>query len=597
MDVMADNLDQIQNLSISGKKWILRDYSKEQVENYRQRLGVSEVLAAILCSKNIAIDEVESFLQPTIKDLLLDPFHIKDMKRGVDRIVNAIIKKEKIAIFGDYDVDGATSTSIFVRYLKNLGVEVEFYIPDRIKEGYGPNINALRELSSRGNQLIIIVDCGTSAHETLEKITEEGVDVIVVDHHQGQEVLPKIYALINPNRFDEETPYKYLAAVGVSFVVLVGVNSALRKLNYFSDNNVIEPNLLQLLDLVALGTVCDVVPLVGLNRAIVTQGLKILSSWKKPGLSVLAELLKIQGQNLSTYHLGYMIGPRINAGGRVGCADLGSRLLCTDDENQARSIASSLEEFNTERKDIEYLAFQEAVLQYEAKKKNNNAIIVYSNSWHEGIIGIVAGRLKEKYGLPAIVITFDGERGKGSCRSVKGFNIGEIIVEAMNAGLVMQGGGHAMAAGLTMQIAMINDFEKFIQEKFIESSTCISDLNVSYYETRLKLSEVNIYRAKEIEKIAPFGAGNFEPRFLLKNVIIKKVQVFGEIHMRVLLADSENNIENVISAVAFRVVGHPIFDYLTNYSIDKVSVIGFLRINSWRGQEKADFIIEDILVD
>ena len=431
-----------------------------------QQHGISELLAGILAGRGVALDDVPRFLNPTLRDDLPDPFHLLDMDKAVARIMRALNEKQPIAVFGDYDVDGATSTALLHRYFAALGVSITPYIPDRMKEGYGPSVEGFAKLIDAGAQLIITVDCGTLAHAPIAYAASRGVDVMVLDHHLSSGALPDAVAVVNPNRVDETSPLTHLAAVGVTFLLLVALTKKLREAKFFGAGSLVlgsgtngpsqhpvpstqhrlEPNLLSLLDLVALGTVCDVMPLTGLNRTLVAQGLKVMAGRRNLGLSVLSDVARLD-ESPNVYHLGFLLGPRINAGGRVGASGLGVALLTSDDAFAAQHMAEILDTHNAERQAIEAMVSEQAFAAAEAQS-NLPVIMVAAAGWHQGVIGIVAGRLKEKFQRPAVVVSLENGMGKASARSVTGADFGAAVHAALAEALITHGGGHAMAAGL-----------------------------------------------------------------------------------------------------------------------------------------------------
>ncbi|PCH53290.1 MAG: single-stranded-DNA-specific exonuclease RecJ, partial [Cellvibrionales bacterium] len=448
-----------------------------------QQTDIPELLARVLAARGVTVETCEAHLNPTLKTFLPDPSSLIDMDKAAERIADAITSSEHVAVFGDYDVDGATSSALLKRYFEMAEVPLRIYIPDRIKEGYGPNAPAFLKLKDLGVSLIITVDCGTMAHKPLGIAKERGLDVVVVDHHQAEVLLPPAFAVVNPNRLDDTSGLGQLAAVGVVFLLLVALNRTLRARGWFEGDRA-EPKLLDLLDLTALGTVCDVVPLTGLNRALVTQGLKVLGARKNIGLAALGDVSKLEGTP-GTYHAGFLLGPRVNAGGRVGRADLGARLLTTHDASEADEIAAALDTYNRERQAIEAVVLEQALEQVEVSLARSGAnqapplIIASAKGWHPGVIGIVASRLKDKYERPTFVIAFDGKGvGKGSGRSIPGVDLGRAITAALEAGLLTNGGGHAMAAGLTLAENKLEAFHEFLNAR-------VADDVLSAGETRL----------------------------------------------------------------------------------------------------------------
>ena len=447
--------------SLTGRRWTARGLDERAALALAQRLALPEPVARVLAGRGIGLEEAEAFMAPTLRAQLPDPFHLRDMARAAARVAEAVMSGEAIAVFGDYDVDGATSAALLKRFFAAVGVPIRVYIPDRLKEGYGPNAPALLRLKAEGMRLVITVDCGTSALEPLAVAADAGLDVIVVDHHVAEPKLPPAYAVVNPNRLDETSPHRQLAAVGVAFLLVVAANRALREAGWYRQHS--EPDLMQWLDLVALGTVCDVVPLTGINRALVTQGLKVMARRANPGLKALADSARLD-ERPNAYHLGFLLGPRVNAGGRVGEADLGARLLTTSDPADAADLAQRLERYNQERQEIEARVLEEAIAAADARALGA-VVFVAGQGWHAGVIGIVASRLKERYNRPAFVVALEGEIGKGSGRSVGGIDLGSAVIAAKQAGLLLQGGGHAMAAGLTVAADRLDELRDFLETR------------------------------------------------------------------------------------------------------------------------------------
>ena len=437
--------------SILGKQWI--GPSSEQERNQEklfQETGFPIALCAVLSRLKIDTNSAPKYLEPTLKELMPEPSKLKDMTKAAERILHSVKTGEKIAIFADYDVDGACSAALLINWFRFFNVECTLYVPDRVQEGFGPNVKALQLLGSE-HSLIICVDCGTLSHEAIE--SEHQSEIIVLDHHQSEVKLPEAFSIINPNRLDDKSNLQYLCAAGVTFMFLISLNRSLRNDNWFEKNNMKEPNLINYLDLVSLGTVCDVVPLVGLNRAIVKQGLKVIRSKKNLGLKTLLDICKVEA-NPSIYHLGYLLGPRINAGGRVGKCSHGANLLLNKDPKDSFKIASELDQYNKERQILEK-DLVEKILNEINKYKNDPVLILCGTNWHEGVIGIVASRLKDKFNKPVIIISLDDGVGKASARSIVGFDIGSVIIAATQEKILLKGGGHKMAAGFSIEINKI----------------------------------------------------------------------------------------------------------------------------------------------
>ncbi|CAI28348.1 Single-stranded-DNA-specific exonuclease recJ [Ehrlichia ruminantium str. Gardel] len=575
------NLENSGYIGVTGALWKPYDVNLRDILTIKQKFYLSEIVARILSARKINIEEISNFLYPTLKSSLPNPFHMLDMDKAVYRICHAIHNRENIVIFGDYDVDGATSSALIKQYLSQIGVPTTIYIPDRICEGYGPNTQALLKLKEIGNSLCITVDCGTIAHEPISAAKSVNLDVIVIDHHIGINTLPDAVAVINPNRLDETSPYTYLAGVGVSFLMLVALHKTLKEQGFFKNNQ--EPNLINYLDLVALGTVCDVMPIIGLNRTFVKQGLKIMTTRQNLGLKTLSDVIGLE-EKPNIYQLGFNIGPHINAGGRVGNASLGARLLSTNNEEEALEISEKLQNFNLERKTLENQSFNEAVEQIEATIISSNIIIATGN-WHPGIIGIVAGRLKDKFFLPSIVISLENGIGKASARSIPDVDLGAAILEAKALGIIIEGGGHAMAAGFSIQENKIKILHEFLSQKFHNINT----RKVFKVDGIVTAEAINLKLWKELQFLEPFGIGNPEPRFILTNIRIKNPEVIGESHIRCLIYDNKT----FIKGICFRCIGTELGTTLLECTT--TTLLGKISINYWRGNENIQFIIEDAL--
>lgn len=595
-------------ISVSGRQWQLNEANERMVLALSQKYRLPEVAARVLASRGFDVENADDYLNPTLKSLLPDPFHFIDMEKAASRIADAVINNERIAIFGDYDVDGATSSALLKRFLRELGNSPIIYIPDRIDEGYGPNAEAMQELAAQGIKLCITVDCGTLSFEPIQAANDAGMEVIVIDHHLGAEQLPDAI-VVNPNRLDETSPYRYLAAVGMSFMLAVAVNSKIRgqgsgfRLQEENNNSKLNPGtwhlkpetLFSLLDLVALGTVCDVMPLIGLNRAFVAQGLKILRNRKNVGLAALADVAGIDSVP-GTYHLGFVLGPRINAGGRVGKSDLGARLLSTENYDEAFKIAQELNHLNQERKTIEQFVLDDAIAQVEKGDVNAPVIFAYGEGWHPGVIGIVASRLKERYNRPTAVIAIDNCVGKASARSVSGVDLGAAVISAAQAGLLVKGGGHAMAAGFTVEANKISELHRFLCERFAENPNIFSQRKLKI-DGFLTVSGLNVQLAKALTGLEPFGTGNYEPVFAVQDAFLAKAEIIGNDHIRCIIGDARSGGRgSTIKAMAFRSVDTDLGRFLLSGSGKNLSFAGKIRINNWQGYERAEFFLEDVAV-
>ena len=579
--------------SVTGRRWVFRQGDERAGLMLAQRLGLPEVVGRMLAARGIGVDEAPHFLNPTLRDALPDPNCLQDMERAVARLITAIQTSEPIAIFGDYDVDGATSSALLARFFAAIGAPVRIYIPDRIREGYGPNAPALLRLRAEGVKVVVTVDCGITAFEPLADAAQAGLDVIVVDHHVAEPQLPEAEAVINPNRLDDTSDLGMLAAVGVSFLLAVALNRGLRDAGWYAGGSHSEPDLLSLLDLVALGTVCDVVKLNGLNRAFVTQGLRVMAKRHNTGLAALADTARI-AEKPSEYHAGFILGPRVNAGGRVGEASLGARLLTTNDAGEAVELARQLDSFNAERQAIEAEVLEEALAFVAEEASDAPLVFIAGEGWHPGVIGIVASRLKEKYQRPALVIGLDGDTGKGSGRSVEGVDLGSAIIAARQAGLLINGGGHKMAAGLTVERARLSELQAFLAERIgavvaarEAGGQVVPTLNV---DASIRLGGATTALVAAVQQLAPFGAGNPEPRFVLPSVRVAKADVVGKGHVRCILTDGG---KGRLKAIAFRAAGEPLGDALLNTRGLALQLAGKIRADTWQGRDGVQLIIDD----
>jgi single-stranded-DNA-specific exonuclease len=582
--------------SVRGKKWRWSEPDARLTLAMQQRHKLSPLTASILISRGIGLDDVEKFLQPRLRDFLPDPLHLRDMDKAVARIILAIEQNEKIVLFGDYDVDGITSTSLMWRYLDAVGCGATRYLPDRLLEGYGPNSNAIDQLIDSGHTLLICLDCGITAFEPLAHAKERGLDVIVIDHHQGEAELPAALAVVNPNRLDEDSNCKHLAAVGVTFLTLVALNSALKNAAPLKEL----PPLMQWLDLVALGTVCDVMALRDINRAFVTQGLKILATRQQIGLCALMDQVKLD-QVPTAYHAGYILGPRLNAAGRIASSHLGAELLCTDDVLTAQRLALQLEDNNRQRQEMEKAQLSDAVGMVAAQLDKHDPVICIANpDYHAGLIGLLASRLKENFQRPAIVIALEKDNGradhaltgKASSRSMPGIDLGQLVLRARQEGLILQGGGHAMAAGFKLEankIDALHDFFKQAVRDQLKGEHLIETVTIDGIIT---CNAANIDLAQEIELLEPFGQGNPTPKMVIKNLRIQRCDILKDKHLRVYCIDDGGGR---LTGMAFNSVETPLGQALLKAAQDQANlhVMGSLRVNAWQGRLSAQFTFED----
>ena len=580
------------SISVTGKNWILKKYNQEEIIYLKENFSLDEITAKLIVLRNIKKEDINSFLNPSIKNFLPNPSILLDMDKSTLRILKAIKDNEKIGIFGDYDVDGATSTALLGRYFNELNVSYEIYIPDRKTEGYGPSIKGLKELIKKNVKIIFTVDCGTLSYDAIDYAKSKNLDVIVLDHHQSGIDLPKAYSVINPNRLDDKSNLKYLCAAGVSFIFLVSINRELRSIDWFKKNSINEPNLINYLDLVSLGTVCDVVPLIGLNRAIVKQGLKILKAKKNIGLKTLLDICKVE-TNPSIYHLGYILGPRINAGGRVGKCSHGANLLLNSNAKQVFKLATELDHYNKERQMLEKDLIAKILL--DSKKKLNDPVLILDGkNWHEGVIGIIASRLKDKFNKPVIIISINNKIGKASARSIIGFDIGSAIIAASQEKILIKGGGHKMAGGFSIDVSNIERFRDFIFRKFRNINEDISKQRPLMLDSKIAPSAINLEFYDKVNILSPFGSGNPEPKFMVENLKPVNSKVVGEKHIKSVLVAKEGTS---IKTIAFNATDNELGAYLLKKNNITFNIAGKLSLNEWRGQKNVEFIIDDISVN
>ncbi|KZX91046.1 single-stranded-DNA-specific exonuclease RecJ [Erythrobacter sp. HI0019] len=573
--------------SLTGRAWRWRGGNMELGGS--QTLG-DDIVRQLLLSRGVAAEDIERHRQPTLRNFLPDPSLFRDMDVAADRIAQAVLAGETITIYGDYDVDGATSSALLIRLLRDLGVEAGYYIPDRLLEGYGPSGEALVRLGQSGSSLIVTVDCGAMAHEALAMAHDAGIDVIVVDHHKCSAELPKTVALVNPNRLDEEddaAAHGHLAAVGVAFLLGIALVRTLRQRGFFAGRK--EPDLLALLDVVALGTVADVAALHGLNRAFVAQGLKVMARRDNIGMSALIDASRLK-RSPACSDLGFALGPRINAGGRVGESTLGVRLLTTRDPEEARTIAAQLSALNDERRAIE-AEVQEAAEQQIAAQHNRAVHLVAGEGWHPGVIGIVAGRIKEKTGKPAVVIALDGDTGKGSGRSISGVDLGAAIIRARGEGLLVAGGGHAMAAGLTVdadKVDRLADWLDHTLEGHVARASATRDmaLDIAVAPGGLTSELVN-----SLEEAGPYGVGWPGPRVAVGPVRLVKCDIVGTDHVRLIAAGDDGKS---FKGIAFRAAESDMGQALLHGSRGRrLWLAGRVKIDDWGNRPQAELHVED----
>ena len=581
--------------SATGRVW--RDRLDER-GNLRalsivQRHGLPELLARVIAGRGIEPDDVATYLAPTIRRLMPDPSALTAMDAAAARLADAIERRDTIAIFGDYDVDGATSTALLATFLRLAGIEPLIHIPDRIFEGYGPNVAAIQSLAERGAKLLVTVDCGTTSHEPLAQAAKLGLDTIVIDHHQADEQLPPAVAVINPNRLDDVSHLGHLAAVGVTFVTLVAVNRELRRRGFWHVLRP-EPDLLDLVHLVALGTVADVVPLRGLNRAFVAKGLIAMRRREHAGLTALMDVARLSGPP-EPWHLGFMLGPRINAGGRIGRADLGARLLMTEDPVEAAQLAAELDHLNRERQTIEQQTIAEAEAEAMAAlgiEEKGAVVVTAAAGWHPGVVGLVAARLKERFGRPAFAIALEpGETGTGSGRSIPGVDLGRAVRHAVAEGLLVKGGGHAMAAGVTLKKGALGAFRAYLEEKLAADVEAARRDDSLLIDGAVSAAGANLELHATIARASPFGAGNAEPIIALPGHTVAYAEPVGQAHIRARLRAGDGAFVN---AIAFRAAGQKLGDALLKSRGQALHVAGSLAVDRWQGEPRVQMRIIDV---
>jgi len=579
--------------SARGRRWVerLEPGRALTATSISQAHGLPELLGRVLAARGAETHTVSRYLDPSLRTLLPDPARLQDMEKAAERFASAIRGEEPIAVFGDYDVDGAASVALIGRFLRAHEQTVATYIPDRLTEGYGPTPDALTGLVKDGARLILTVDCGTTAEAAIAAANDAGAEVIVIDHHQADEALPPAFAVLNPNRQDDLSGQGHLAAAGVVFLFLVGVTRALRRGGYYRDRP--EPDLLGLLDLVALATVCDVVPLREVNRAFVAQGLKVLRLRHNQGLRALADEARID-EAPTSYTLGFILGPRINAGGRVGASNLGARLLATDDEIEARAIAAKLEALNAERRAIEERMLEEAFALAEASlaaAPDRALLFLGAEGWHKGLLGLIAGRVADRFHLPAFVASLEPDgTATGSARSIAAVDLGAAIRAAVHEGLLVKGGGHAMAAGFKLERRKQESLLAFLLERLarpVAQATAIRHLAI---DGALSAGGANKELMDLLDRAGPYGPGHLEPRFVFPAHRISRVRSIKDAHVRCTLHASDGAR---IEACAFRVADTPLATLLLKGEGLPLHVAGHLRRTSWQGRESVELMIED----
>ena len=566
--------------SLTGRRWTGPDPAQDRLaEAIAQSSRLPLPLCRILAARGVDPAGAEAFLAPTLKDLLPDPRSLKDMERAAARFLAAVAARERIAVFADYDVDGGASAALLICWLRAMGREATLYIPDRIDEGYGPNIPAMQALAS-SHSLILCVDCGTLSHDPVAAAAP--ADVVILDHHLATETLPAAHAVVNPNRQDEDGALAHLCAASVVFLMLVEANRQLR------ESGTQGPDLIAMLDLVALATVADVAPLTGVNRALVRQGLKVMARRERPGLRALADVARMDAAPTS-HALGFLLGPRVNAGGRIGQADLGARLLATADEREAAALAQRLDQLNTERREITERVREEALAQAEARGLDAPLVWAAAEGWHPGVVGIVAARLKEATGRPAVVIGLDGAEGKGSGRSVAGVDLGASVERVAAEGLLIKGCGHRMAAGLTVARDRLEEVMARLSDLLARQGAGSGGAQELRVDGLLMPQAATLALAEQIEAAGPFGASAPAPRFVLPEVTLTARRI-GESHLRLSI---RNPGGQPLEAVAFGAFDGPLGPALEATGTRPFHLAGKLEVNSWGGRNRVQLRLDD----
>ncbi len=575
--------------SLTGFQWEVANPDDYAVQTLEQKAGLSNLLARLMVEREITPETVDTFLHPTLRNDLPNPTTLKDMEKAAQRVALAIMLKEPIGIMGDYDVDGATSTATLKLFLESIGVRVFTFIPDR-EDGYGPNAKKMQEYKDKGCSVVLTLDCGTTAFEAIDAGTQAGLDVIILDHHNAEGRLPNAYAVVNAKRLDEpaDHPCHHLAAVGVTFLFVVALNAELRKNEFYQDRP--EPDLKQYLDLVAFGTVCDVVRLRGVNRLLVQAGLREMKQGRNKGLMALCQRVQINGP-VQTYHLGYILGPRVNACGRIGQSDLGMQLLSCSDPVKAAVLAEELESLNAVRRQIEADVMLQAMEQVESEVQKHPFLVVKGENWHQGVVGIVAGRLKDRYNLPVFALSIEGDEIKGSSRSVAGVDIGTIIMNALTKGLITRGGGHPMAAGFSLRTDQLDGFVKYLEE--VITPEALKDNPTSLQADALvDIGGITLDLLSQLDPLEPYGEGNPEPKFIIPNARLVYVNLLKNGHV----ACNFSGPSGVrINAIAFKVADTEIGTALLAGMNQPFHLLGTLKKDTWNGKTKIQIQLQDVM--
>ena len=575
--------------SLTGFAWEVSEPDDFRVRTLEQKVGVPNLLARLMVEREITPETADAFLHPTLRNDLPNPSTLKDMEKAAQRVALAIMLGEPIGIMGDYDVDGATSTATLKMFLESCGVKVFAFIPDR-EDGYGPNAKKMQEYKEKGCTVVLTLDCGTTAYDAVEAGTQAGLDVIILDHHNAESRLPNAYAIVNAKRLDEpvDHPCHHLAAVGVTFLFVVALNAQLRQQGFYQDR--VEPDLRRYLDLVAFGTVCDVVRLRGVNRLLVQAGLKEIHLGHNKGLRALCERVQINDP-VQTYHLGYILGPRINACGRIGQSDLGMQLLSCSDPVKTAVLAEELESLNAVRREKEADVMLQAIEQVESEVQKHPFLVVKGENWHQGVVGIVAGRLKDRYNLPVFVLSIEGDDIKGSSRSVAGVDIGTLVMNALSKGLILRGGGHPMAAGFSLRLDQLDGFVKYLEEAI--TSEALKDNPTSLMaDAVVDIGGLTVDLINQLEPLEPYGEGNPEPKFIIPNARLTYVNLLKNGHVACSFAGANGQRVN---AIAFKVADTEMGTALLAGMNQRFHLLGVLKKDTWNGKTKVQIQLQDVM--
>ena len=585
MSIEINNIEK--QKSLLNRRWKLKEFEERNAIYLSQKLNLKYFVSKLLSIRGIDNELAENFINPNIKNDIPDPSKLKDIDKAALRVIDAIKKKQKIGIIADYDVDGSTSASILYKFLKNYNSSITLKIPNRLVDGYGPNLKIMREMQLENIDLLFTLDCGTTSNNIIDNEEFKKIDVIVIDHHLAEHELPNVHSIINPNRFEDKSDYKHMAAVGVTFLFLMSLRKELRNHSIF--NNKKEPNLLSYLDLVALGTVCDVVELREFNRLFVLKGLELIHKRYHKGISKLIDNSKLNTPP-SSQDLGYIVGPQINAASRIDDSSLASKLLITNDPEQIEKISRKLFLLNEKRKLIQSKILELANEQAEIQK-NSKYILVYGENWHQGVLGIVASKLLDLYNKPVIVLSFLNNYGVGSARSIEGVDLGNIILNAKNKGIISEGGGHAMAAGIKLNYQNLENFKFFLDESFKQYQENIFKKIINF-DLIISINDINNSLLESLEKLEPYGKGNLEPYFIINDLKIDSIKIIKNKHLLIFFS---NDLGNKIKGICFNSKKTILGDYLENYSQYKFYFSCNVTLDKFTSEQVPQIIIRDIM--